>query len=142
MNIPEPAAKRTTLVLVAGILWSIIGLFLIGRGIKVQLPLVSISYIFIALALIIGILKSKFVFAKIINKNVARIKSLSPHKEKICVFAFQAYQSYLLVILMMSIGILMRHLPIPKLYYGSILVAIGTALLLSSLRYFTKLKEL
>ena len=142
MNIPEPAAKRTTLILVAGTLWSIIGLFLIGRGIKVQLPLISISYIFISIAIIIGILKSKFIFAKIINKNVDRIKNLSPHKEKICVFAFQAYQSYLLVIVMMSVGILLRHLPIDHVYYGSILIAIGTALFLSSLRYFQMVKNL
>ena len=142
MSIPEPAVKRTTLIFTAGILWACIGLFLLGRGITKLLPFNSFSYILTGGGVLLGILKSKFVFNKIINKNIERIKSLSPHKEKICIFAFQANQSYILVLIMMSIGILLRHLPINPLYYGTILILIGTALFKSSLLYFSAIREL
>jgi len=51
-------------------------------------------------AIVIGLLKSRFVFSKIIKKNIERIKNLSPHKEKICIFAFQAMQSYFIILVM------------------------------------------
>ncbi len=142
MSIPEPAVKRTTLIFTAGVLWACIGLFLLGRGITKLLPFNSFSYILTGGGALLGILKSKFVFNKIIDKNIERIKSLSPNKEKICIFAFQANQSYILVLIMMSIGMLLRHLPINPLYYGTILILIGTALFTSSLRYFSAIREL
>ena len=142
MSIPEPAVKRTTLVFTAGLLWASIGLFLFGRGFRLLLPLDSLSYIMVGAGILLGILKSRVVFKKIIDKNIVRIKALSPHKEKVCIFAFQANLSYFLVIFMMSLGILLRHLPIPHIYYGTILIIIGTALLASSLRYFSELKVL
>ncbi len=142
MSIPEPAVKRTTLVFTAGLLWAVIGIFLFGRGITKLLPLDEVSYIVIAVGVLLGILKSRLVFQNIIDKNVARIKSLSPHKEKICLFAFQAIQSYLIAGFMIGLGILLRHLPIPPLYYGTILIIIGTALFVASLRYFNAKQEL
>ncbi len=142
MSIPEPAVKRTTLVFTAGLLWAIIGLFLFGRGITKLLPLDSQAYIMIGVGILLGILKSRVVFQKIIDKNIVRIKSLSPHKDKICLFAFQAMQSYFIAGFMIGLGILLRHLPIEPLYYGTILVIIGTALFSSSLRYFSAGKRM
>ena len=54
---------------------------------------------------------------------------------KRCVFAFMPWKSYILVIIMMATGILLRHSPIPKLYLAVLYAAIGTALILSSIRY-------
>ncbi len=142
MSIPEPAVKRTTLVCTAGILWSCIGLFLFGRGITKILPLDSTAYIMIGVGIFLGILQNRLMFKKIIDKNLLRIKELSPHKEKICVFAFQAMQSYLIALFMIGLGILMKHLPIPPLYYGTILLIIGTALFTSSLHYFSVMRSM
>ena len=141
MNIPEPAVKRTSLVLTAGLLWALVGLLLFGRGIFKLLPLEPLSYILLGIAILLGVLKSQLVFNKIIENNVERIKALSPHKEKIYLFAFQAMQSYLLAGFMVCLGIFMRNLPIPPNYYGAILVLIGTALLLSGLKYIQARKE-
>lgn len=137
MSIPEPAVKRTTLLFTAGLLWVSIGLFLFGRGVRILLPLDSLSYIMIGVGIFLGILKSRIVFKSIIDKNLERIKSLSPHKEKICVFAFQAMQSYVIAGFMICLGILLRHIPMPPLYYGTILIIIGTALFTSGLHYFS-----
>ena len=142
MSIPEPAAKRTTLVFTAGLLWTIIGIYLFEKGIRTILPLNATAYIMIGIGILLGILKSRIVFRKIIDNNIERIKSLSPHKEKICLFAFQAVQSYFLVLVMMTLGLLLRKLPIPPLYYGTILIIIGTALFTSSLHYFSARREL
>ena len=142
MSIPEPAVKRTTLVFTAGLLWACIGLFLFGRGITKLLPLDSLSYILIGAGILLGILKSRVVFKRIIDKNLERIKQLSPHKEKICVFAFQAMQSYFIAGFMICLGILLRHLPIEPHYYGTILIIIGTALFTSSLQYFGAKRDL
>ncbi len=138
----EPAVKRTTLVFAAGLLWTIIGIYLFEKGIRTLLPLDSNIYIMIGIGIFIGIIKSRVVFSKMIDANIERIKTLSPHKEKICIFAFQAHQSYLMVLLMMSFGLLLRNLPIPPQYYGTILIIIGTALFISSLRYFSARSEL
>lgn len=142
MSIPEPAVKRSTLVLTAGILWSLVGIFLFIRGFFRLLPLSALSYILIGGAVLLGILKSRLVFYKIIDKNVERIKALSPHKDKICIFAFQAIQSYLIAGFMIALGIYLRHLPFPPQYYGTLLVLIGTALLISGLKYIQAKKEL
>ncbi|KAA3630830.1 MAG: hypothetical protein DWP97_14505 [Calditrichaeota bacterium] len=135
MSIPEPAVKRTTLVFTAGLLWAVIGLFLFGRGIANFLPFENSGYIYIGGAILLGILKSQLIFSKIIDKNVQRIKELAPQKDKICIFAFQALESYLIALVMIGLGLFLRTLDIPPMIYGGILILIGTALLLSGLKY-------
>ena len=141
MNIPEPAVKRTTLVFTAGLLWAIIGLFLCGRGLSKLMPFEKPDYIYIAVAVFLGILKSQFIFSGIIDKNIKRIKELSPHKDKICIFAFQAIQAYLIAVFMIGLGLVLRHLPIPVLWYAAILILIGTALLFSGIKYLSATKD-
>ena len=96
----------------------------------------SESWLLLILAAgVVGIVKSYLVFFKLIKKNVQRIKELAPHKDKICIFAFQANMSYLLVMVMITAGILLRLSPIPKLYLGLIYTAIGVALGMSGIKY-------
>jgi len=52
-----------------------------------------------------------------------------------CIFSFIPWKSYILIIIMIAIGFLLRHSPIPKLYLAVLYTGIGTALILSSVRY-------
>jgi hypothetical protein len=141
MPLPEPAVSRRALVLTAAVLWTVAGgvlvtrasLWLIGSGVwGILIATVSIA---------VGMFKGWFVFVRIARKNDKRITELSPNKDKICVFAFQAMQSYLVVFAMITLGLLLRLSPIPRLWLAAIYLAIGSALLFSSLVYWKAAKE-
>ena len=78
-------------------------------------------------------------FSGIAKKNIDRIFLLP---EKGCIFAFQAWKSYLIIVVMITLGIVLRHSPIPKHYLAIVYTTIGGALLLSSLHYYRKLWQL
>ena len=56
--------------------------------------------------------------------------------DKSCVFAFQAWKSYLIIAFMIGLGIFLRHSAFPRHYLAVIYLAVGLALLLSSLLYY------
>jgi len=90
----------------------------------------------VLIALVAGFLKGHFVFSKLAQKNIRRIYELAPHKEKVCIFAFQAAFSYLLIIGMITLGILLRFSPIPREYLAIVYLAIGIGLLYASVQYW------
>jgi len=73
-----------------------------------------------------------FGFTRIVDKNLNR---LLPLEEKKCIFAFMTWKSYIIVLVMVSLGITMRHSSLPKQYLSVIYNGIGLALFLSGLRY-------
>jgi len=136
MPFPEPAASRRALVLTAAALWSLAGLILITRAIF-WLPEAGLWAIAIAVASIgVGLFKGWLVFAKLARRNIERIRALSPHKPRICIFAFQAIQSYLIVIAMIMLGIVLRMSPLPRLWLAAVYLAIGVALEWGALIYW------
>ena len=77
---------------------------------------------------------AKKVGKKLVYKNVKRINS---YDRKVCFFAFQKWQSYILIALMIGMGIFMRHASfIPKNVLLLIYVMVGTALSSASYFYF------
>lgn len=135
-----PAAKREVLVLLAGIVWSGVGLglmiaaigWLTGSGGRIAITL--------AVAILAGTAIYHFGFSRLAVKNLDRIYTQSPGKDKICVFAFQNIRAYFIVIIMMAMGYTLRHLPIEKIILAPVYMAIGLGLFLSSLRYYQRLK--
>lgn len=99
-------------------------------------------YAIVGLSMIVGLLISRFGFSRLIAGNMERIGALAPHKERVCVFAFQAVQSYLLVLLMMALGYILRRLPISHKYTAAIYMTIGVALLKSGIDYLRAAREL
>lgn len=54
-----------------------------------------------------------------------------------CIFAFQKWQSYILIAVMMSMGIFLRTTTFfPRLPLASVYIGIGTALFISSINYY------
>jgi hypothetical protein len=73
-----------------------------------------------------------FGFLKIADKN---IKRLLPLTEKKCFFSFMTWRSYIIVLIMVSMGIALRHSSFPKRYLSILYNGIGLALFLSGIRY-------
>lgn len=143
MNLRKPAAKRSTLILIAGILWSAVGLFLMTLAtvwlIRAELWLVMV---FGLIALTAGWLYFRSMFIKLIDKNLDRIMAQAPGQEKVCVFAFQNVRSYLIALVMMAMGYGLRHSGVPKVYLSPFYFAVGFGLFVSSLAYYRYLRQL
>lgn len=139
-QIPEPAARRADIIKTAGVIWALVGLLLIIRGILNFKILDIYSFLITIIAFLMGYLKARFIFYKIISKNIIRIKQLAPEKEKICIFAFQAIQSYFIVVLMILLGLLLRSSPLNTNILSFIYILIGFALFMSSIKYFKSVR--
>lgn len=129
----KPGVPKNTLLLVAGILWIGIGIILDGVSyswLRTEdlTHAILVSIIGFACALVIH----HFGFLRIVDRNLDRIL---PMEGRRCVFSFMPWKSYILIIIMVLIGYLLRHSPIPKLYLAVLYIGIGTALILSSVRY-------
>lgn len=135
-RIPDPAVSRRKLVLGAGIFWIVGGGVLIGRAVSLPGFAILSDWWLLLPALAVGAAKSAFVFRRVVRKNISRIENLAPDKSKVCLFAFQSVESYLLVVLMIMIGLLLRTTPLSDLWLAMIYVAIGSALILSGPLYF------
>ncbi len=130
----KPGVSKSWLIALAGVVWSVVGLMLCRLAyhwlavidLKKIIPLELLS---IALALT----AHQFVFSRIARRNIARLSMLT---EKTCIFAFQRWKSYLLVGVMITVGIVVRHMPIPSTYLAILYTTIGGALLLASLQYY------
>lgn len=130
-----PKAPKDLLIFIAGILWISVGIFLMKLSSRWIIDLQSVQSILEILGgLILGTLISYFGFSGLADKNISRINQ---YEGKVCIWAFQKWQSYLLIIFMMSLGIFLRtsaHLP--KYILILIYIGIGFALFTASFRYF------
>jgi hypothetical protein len=75
-----------------------------------------------------------FGFSKVARKNIKRINNYL--SEKVCLFAFQQWSSYPLVVFMIGLGVVLRvYSPIPKPWLAVLYIGIGGALFISSFHY-------
>ena len=129
----KPGVPKSVLLFIAGAVWLGIGTLMNGLSyswLKNQPSVYALAAFSIGFAC--ALLIHHFGFLRIVDKNLGRIL---PMNDKKCVFSFMTWKSYLLVLIMIFIGILLRHSPIPRLVLAVIYTAIGTALILSSIRY-------
>jgi len=133
----EPAVSRRTLLVTAAVVWLAAGLMLGARAAVwlAQTGSVAVALAWAIPALLSGWAKGRWVLTPLASRNIARIQALSPHKSRICLFAFQAVQSYLLVLGMVSAGLLLRLSPLPRPILAALYLAAGTALVTASFRY-------
>ncbi|MDT8400482.1 MAG: hypothetical protein RQ743_02215 [Bacteroidales bacterium] len=129
----KPAVKSKYLILISGLMWTGIGIMLISLALTWLIEHeYDKNWIYIISGIILALVIHHFGFLKIVDKNLGRIKSLDPRS---CVFAFMSWKSYMLVIIMITMGILLRHSPVPQNLLSIIYIGIGLALVLSSMRY-------
>ena len=135
--------NKNSLNTIAGGLWCVIGLFLIFRGLGLyQLAgqeqhstqiAITLSVI---TAMLIGLIKGRFVLSKTARKNKARIHGL---KDPVYIHQIFAKPYYFLIPMMMGLGVLLRsyneylggYVVIAAIYCG-----IGMGLIISSRTYW------
>ena len=130
----NPSVDKRFLIVLSGITWSVVGIMLCKLAFDWLSLVNSKSAIGLgSIGIMLSLLIHHFGFLRLVNRNIDRIDAL---KDKICIFAFQPMKSYLIVIIMITIGIILRHSSIPKPYLSVIYIGFGGAMFLSSIRYF------
>ncbi|MDU9047367.1 MAG: hypothetical protein Q3M30_00855 [Candidatus Electrothrix sp. Rat3] len=127
----RPDVGKSVHLFIAPLIWTAVGIMLMVRGLGwIGFSLTCRLFIIaLIIALIVGTVKSLTVLDKSAKKNLTRIMLL---KERSCIGAVYPWKTWLLVILMMATGIALRSMTEPGLFLGTIYVAAGWGLLLSS----------
>lgn len=130
----KPAVKKPILLLLSGVMWFAVGIMLNSFALHWLVAYSgSCSYLFAGIGFIAALVIHHFGFLKVVDKNLGRISFLN---DKPCVFSFMSWRSYLIITVMVTMGIALRHSSIPKQYLSMLYIGIGLALFLSSIRYF------
>ncbi|MCI5160492.1 MAG: hypothetical protein D3917_00405 [Candidatus Electrothrix sp. AX5] len=123
----RPDVSKSVHLFVAPFIWTAVGIMLMIRGLGWIGFSLTCGLLFIAV--FVGTIKSLTILDRSAKKNLIRIMML---KEKSCLGAVYPWRTWLLVILMMATGIALRSMTEPGLFLGTIYLAVGWALLLSS----------
>jgi hypothetical protein len=129
----KPAVPRKFLPLIAGVIWVAVGAMLVALAAGWLLDDAwHHGNLLCGSGAAGAFIVCHFGFLRVVDKNLGRIALLD---ERPCAFAFQSWKSYLLVAVMIVMGEGLRQSPLPKPILAVLYIAIGGALLLSSLRY-------
>ncbi len=149
-----PKVSRSTLIFLSGLVWLVVGCFLLPLGLNFIVdcllkenaaqphPVLNFlapyvggldqaAMVWIVLALFIGFLKGRRVFAKSVQRSVSRILTLS---DPVSLSKIYTPGYYLLLGSMILLGILMRFTT--QDIRGGVDVAIGSALINGAILYF------
>lgn len=134
----KPAVPRGWLYLLAGLLWCAVGLMLMGWAwVWSNAAGWRTAWFFDVLGALLGIGTALF-FRRMASQNHRRILAMP---EKPCLFAFQSWWSYPLVVFMMGLGLFMKASPLPRTWLAGMYLAIGGGLFIAGLDYFDWLRE-
>ncbi len=123
----KPGVSQNVHLILAAILWTAIGILLMTRAI---LWLVGSHRLWlVAPAFVLGSLKSVLVLDKTAKRGLDRILTLA---DGTCIGAVYSYKTWILVMVMMAAGIILRHSSLPSSWLGLLYMTIGWALFLSS----------
>jgi len=129
----KPAVTKNVLLFLAGLIWISVGTILLFLAFSWLSIISNINiYLFGGSGVVLALLAHHFGFLKIVDKNLERIL---PMDEKKCLFSFIPWKSYLVIVVMITMGAILRHSVIPKQYLAILYTAIGLALIMSSVRY-------
>ncbi len=133
-----PAVKKIWLHLIAGMMWSGVGMMLMVFAVtwlEDIHSLVILLLVFAGLLLAAGIYF--FGFSKLASRNIQRIIAIP--RERACLFAFQKWSSYPLVLVMVAMGIYLRHYSsFPKPTLSILYIGLGASLFTSSFQYYSQ----
>jgi hypothetical protein len=129
----KPGASCSTHLFVAAGMWTVVGIMLMTRGI---IWLNGVAQLWIVLpALAIGSLKSLYMLDRSATKSIKRIVESRDGK---CIGGVYSVKTWMLVLLMMGAGFLLRNSSLPRELLGLFYVSIGWGLFLSSrIAWFT-----
>ena len=129
----KPAVNKSVLIFLSFFAWAAVGTMLLVYSYSWLKVLHTNSVIlYIALGVCLALVIHHFGFLKIVDKNLGRIL---PMEGKKCLFSFITWKSYIIIVVMVTMGTLLRHSQIPKIYLSILYIGIGLSLILSSIRY-------
>ncbi len=137
-----PAARKIFLFLLAGLMWAGVGIMLVSLAshwLKLEILYKMILLVLAGIGLAAAIYI--FGFSKMAQKNIRRIDAYP--QERVCLFAFQKWTSYPLILFMVSLGIYLRiYSPIPKSILAILYIGLGVSLFASSIHYYVRVLRL
>ena len=129
----EPALPIPVHYLISGVMWVFVGKMLISYGIRwFQEKITQYLWLFIVISILNALSIYKFGFSKIVNNNIERLQQ---KQDKLCIFAFIEWKSYVIMVFMMGMGITLRTILGANEYLGILYIGIGGGMLLSGLIY-------
>lgn len=116
-------------------IWFGAGVMLLRKGcgwIYASMPEVSMGYVgmWSGVAIVLGLLKGKFILAKTVHRLAGKLRALP-----VPITWRHVYDIRYVIVMaaMMSLGMVLRWLPIASLVRGAIDLAVGTALIVGFL---------
>lgn len=139
INKLKPGVNKNWLQLLAGVVWTVVGLYLISLALGwIFQPGITANWYYWLPGIILAGLIYFFGFSKPARKNSRRIQEFPV--EKLCLFAFQEWHSYPLVLFMIGSGIGLRiYSPIPKPLLGIMYLGIGGGIGGASIHYYQQI---
>jgi hypothetical protein len=130
-----PRAGVRAQLFAAALVWFVGVCFLLVRGVMfVEVPGAGAHFSYwivpiVLVAIVIGIIKARFILIRYADKAVARIRK----RGHACFFGFFAPKSWLFVLVMMGGGIALRHSALVDVAWGrvalsTLYIAVGTGL--------------
>ena len=133
LNRYKPAVGRPVLLFLAGAMWMVVGMALVHLAWTWLSDLDRGQALWrAAIASVAASAIAYFGFTRIVDKNLRRL----PARGKRCLFGFISWKSYVTIAAMIAMGIALRHSALPKPWLAVPYIAMGGALILSSLRYW------
>ncbi len=135
----KPGVHKIWLQLLAGVTWTGVGIYLISLAMGWVFSTEQTSpWRYWIPGIILTLLIYQFGFSRLAIKNSLRIETISD--EKPCIFAFQEWHSYPLILFMIGLGITLRiYTPLPKPLLGILYIGIGGGLGFASSVYYLTL---
>ena len=133
----KPNASLKTRIFLAALLWSCIGLMLIGRG-GMAIAGTGNEWL-ILVALLLGFGKSWAILDRVAVKNMVRIFEKGEYS---CLGGVYSWKTWALVAVMIISGKLLRSSPLPVWLVGALYVAVGWSLFWSSRKVWFKLRTI
>lgn len=140
--LPVKLAPRL-LIKLAFFLWALGGSVLAVMGVlrMADASLTMRASVIIIASLIwlaVGIAKGRYVLAKTSQRNIERIQAMTESQRPIRVYSLR---SWIVIGLTVSLSLALTLFNTPPFWRGGINLAVGFALLMSSLNYLTTLKQ-
>ena len=132
----KPVAAVRVHILLATLMWTIVGLFLFVRGACNMMSLPeAVHPWWLIVATFIGVLKGRLIFDKTAIRVISRILSREGDR---CLGGFLSLKSWGMILFMVFLGMSLRVSPLPGILVWGVYVAVGAGLFFSSRLFWKK----
>ncbi len=129
----KPSVPKFWLIALAGLVWMAAGALLCRLSFLWIVSFDGTRGVVLGfVGLVLALAAYLALFSGIVRKNITRISS---YTDKGCVFAFQAWRSYLIIVVMVLLGNVMKQSTVSREVLAVVYATMGGALVMSGIRY-------